>query len=527
MIKYPLGKQDFKSLREEGYVYVDKTAFIPKLLESGSYFFLARPRRFGKSLFLSTLEYFFQGNRELFKGLFIDKIDWNWLQYPVIHLDLNGADYTNHGALEERLTSSLSFHEKKYGIKNQTELGLQERFRALISGVFEKTGLQVVVLVDEYEKPLLDTLEIHELFEKNKETLRGFYGVLKSMDYSLKLVFMTGVTKFGQMNVFSGFNNIRDISMNKEFGAICGITQTELQQNFQPGIKSLAEEKNLDYASALHLLKTHYDGYHFNNNCPDIYNPYSLLNALADKKISSYWSHTGTPSLLVNLLLKKNYDLEELDGIEASERRLMGINNQFDDPVALFYQTGYLTIKDYDETLEEFILGYPNLEVQQAFFEFVLPYYFKERNNDTDSVISQLRKAIIKGEAERFIKFLESFSASISYEMTPAAEVERHFQSMIYIVVKLLSSPNLRIIPEYKTSEGRIDLLIETPKFIYILEIKRDSSPEVALQQIYNKSYSLQFNIDSREIFLIGVNFSTEKKRLEGYNIVKEKREVK
>ena len=372
MIKYPIGKQDFKSIREDGYLYVDKTSYISKLLQQGSYFFLARPRRFGKSLFLSTLEYFFRGERYLFKELSIDNFNWHWIKYPVIHLDLNGTDYTQNYALEQRLSAFLSFYENEYAIPPEKELGIQERFRNLILQIYETAHQQVVVLVDEYEKPLLDTLDISAVFEKNKETLRGFYGVLKSMDHYLKMVFMTGVTKFGQMNVFSGFNNIRDISMNPDFGAICGITQYELELNFREGIEDLAKEKHLDFKSSLQLLKNNYDGYHFCGKCPDIYNPFSLLNALADKKIGSYWSYTGTPALLANLLLKKNYDLEGLDGIEASERRLMGVNNQFDDPVALFYQTGYLTIKDYDETLDEFILGYPNIEVEQAFLEYYM-----------------------------------------------------------------------------------------------------------------------------------------------------------
>lgn len=375
MVRYPIGKQDFKSLREGGYAYVDKTSYIARLLEGSTYYFLGRPRRFGKSLFLSTLEYFFLGERELFKDLAIDSYPWRWEEYPVIRIDLNGADYAETtDALSEKLNQQLSPVEEKYGIENKSK-DLIDRFYQLIRRLSESRAKKVVVLVDEYEKPVIDAIGNPKIQDKNKDFLRGFYGVLKSLDKYLKLVFLTGVTKFGQMSVFSGLNNIDDISMDDDFGAVCGITEAELKLNFHEGLSQLAERNCTSREGALALLKENYDGYHFSERCPDLYNPYSLIKALSKNKIGSYWSLSGTPNLLAAMLVEQKYDLGKLNGIRATERRLMGIGNQFEDPVALLYHTGYLTIKSFDRELEEYVLGFPNKEVEQAFFEYLLPNY--------------------------------------------------------------------------------------------------------------------------------------------------------
>ena len=516
MIRYPIGKQDFRSLREEGYAYVDKTGYIAKLLEGSTYYFLGRPRRFGKSLFLSTLEYFFLGERELFKDLAIDTYPWSWEEYPVIRLDLNGADFANSPeALSEKLSQQLSSVEKKYGIENRST-DLIDRFYQLIQRLSESTSKKVVVLVDEYEKPVIDAISNKEIHNKNKQFLRAFYSVLKSHDKYLKLVFLTGVTKFGQMSVFSGLNNIDDISMDDAFGAVCGITESELMENFQEGIRRFAESNDTTEEGAMALLKENYDGYHFSERCPDLYNPYSLIKALSKNKVGSYWSLSGTPNLLATMLLEQNYDLGNLNGIRATERRLMGIGNQFEDPVALLYHTGYLTIKSYDRELEEYILGFPNKEVEQAFFEYLLPNYTSEGKNEVESRVSKFKRYITEGAAVKAMEELEAFSAGISYDLIPEPEIERHFQALIYMFSSLSVSSNVKVFPEKKTSDGRIDLLIETPSFVYIIEIKRDQDPQEGLRQIEEKNYALQFKGDHRKIFLIGLNFSTGKKRLDG-----------
>ena len=518
MVKYPIGKQDFKSLRDEGYVYVDKTHFIPKLIEEGSYYFLGRPRRFGKSLFLSTLEYFFRGERELFVGLNVESYKWKWEKYPVLHFDLNGIDYTVDGNLALKLNQFLNDSAKRYGLA-LPDRDPAIRFSQLINHIYEATGLQVVVLIDEYDKPVIDNIDNEELRERNRDTLRGFYSVLKSADRYLKMVFMTGVTKFGQMNVFSGLNNIRDISLKTTYNTICGITEDELKSNFESGIKKLAEVEHMDFDGALKLLKDNYDGYHFSENCPDLYNPFSLINALADSTIDPYWYATGTPKFLADLLIKQKYDLEDLNNITISRDRLLNINNSFDDPVSLLYQTGYLTIKEYDKEIREYTLGYPNLEVEKAFFNYLIPNYTVSTNKDIDSQIDEFKRNINKGEVQKAIEALEAFSAGISYDMIPSPETERHFQMLLYMFIKLVVSKNVKTIPEYKTSDGRIDLLIETPKYVYIMEIKRDGSSKEAIRQIEDKNYPLQFKDDPRKIFLIGLNFSSSKKRIDSFEI--------
>lgn len=370
MLKYPLGLSDFKGIRQDGYYYIDKTVYIKTLIENGKFYFLGRPRRFGKSLFLSKIEYFFRGERELFEGLEIASFKWNWEEYPVIHIDLGPKNYRNEDSIYERLDEVLEDYEVKYGVGTPVNRkNIESRFSRLIKKACHISGKQVVVLVDEYEKPVVDLLDNRELMKTNRDILRGFYSVLKSLDQFLKLVFLTGITKFGQMNVFSGLNNITDISLDFRFGAVCGITENEMTKTFFEGIEDFAKRNKTDFSGAVSLLKENYDGYHFNEHCPDIYNPYSLVKALYSMKIGSYWSQSGTPALLAKVLLSKNYNIEKIPGTRVSESRISRIDNQFEDPVALLYHTGYLTIKSYDETTEEFILDYPNREVEHAFLE--------------------------------------------------------------------------------------------------------------------------------------------------------------
>lgn len=518
MARYPIGKQDFKTLRTGGYVYIDKTRYIEKLLEGSQMYFLSRPRRFGKSLFISTLECFFRGEKELFEGLYIDSPRQEWTEYPVIRIDLAAANFREHNALNVHLSAILSRYEKHYGIEREAQDTFSSRFSHLILTAYEKTGKQVVVLVDEYEKPLTDLIDDREQMEECRRVLQGFYSVLKSSDAMLKLVFLTGVTRFGQMSVFSGLNNIRDISLNEEFGAICGVTEQELQDNFKQGIEQLAIARKTDYEGALALLKENYDGYHFCQNCPDIYNPFSLVNALADSSIRPYWSATGTPSLLVQVLLRNKFNLLELDGMAVSEERLGEMDRFFSDPVSLFYQTGYLTIKNYDEDADLYIIGYPNREVEQAFLTHILPYYYSE-DTQVASLTDNLKLAVNRGEAEKIMEILEAFSAGISYELIPRDATEKHFQNMIYIVTSLLVSRTVKVSDEQRTSDGRMDVTIETPKFVYIIEIKRDKSASEALQQIIEKQYALKFKADNRKVYLIGVNFSTDTRRIDSYLI--------
>lgn len=521
MVRYPIGQQDFKGIREEGSVYVDKTHYISRLLDAGKYFFLTRPRRFGKSLFLSTLDYFFKGERHLFKGLAIDSYSWDWEEYPVIHIDFGASSYENENNLHAILNRILERYEKQYGVTESKEKDPSNRLSRLIEDAYHNTGRKVVVLIDEYDKPVIDNIDRKELRDRFMELLRGFYGVLKSYDRYLKFVFLTGITKFGKLSVFSQLNNLRDISFLSPYSAICGITEKELRENFQDGINELAVALNTDYEGTINILKKNYDGYHFCEDCPDIFNPYSLLNCLADKRIRPYWFATGTPAMLAKLLVEKNYNLEDLDGIKTTLSNLMDISNEFDNPIPLFYQTGYLTIKSYNEVLNAYTLGFPNLEVEVAFFNFILPYYLNSKAKKADSLIFDFVDGILSGDPDKAMKKLESFTAGINYDMIPTPEVERHFQLIVYILSRLILPYTSEVSVEDHTSDGRIDLLIKTDKFIYIIEIKRDASPETALQQIEDKSYYLKFSSEEKTIFCIGVNFSTSQGRIEGFKIKK------
>lgn len=511
MKRYPIGKQDFQSLREEGYIYVDKTSFIAKLLEGSQIYFLARPRRFGKSLFLSTLECFFLGKKYLFNDLDIESYNWDWEEYPVIRIDLGPKNYLREESLDERLDAELARYESKYDIIPSNKANLDGRLESLIIKAHAVTGKKVVVLVDEYEKPVIDTIGSPSLRIRFQETLRGFYSVLKALDASLKLVFLTGVTKFGHMSVFSGLNNIRDISLNNEFSSICGITYEELKTNFKEGISALAQDMGCDYDNALNILKKYYDGYHFSRNCVDIYNPTSVISALANSMIMDYWWQTGTPKFLVDILQNAKFPLPEMDNIRINGDSLLNLNEDASNPIPLLYQTGYLSIKSFDSKTNLYHLGFPNKEVRSSFFGYLTPFYTAVSAPRMENTLLKLTGFIEKGNAAELMQEIQSFFAGNAYSLKGSFTTEEHFQNVVYIIAKLLSD---NVETEYRTAVGRIDLLIRTPRFIYILEFKIDSNAETALQQINDKNYALPFETDNREIIKIGINFSTRNRTI-------------
>lgn len=518
MARYPIGIQDFKTIREEGFLYVDKTPFIDILVKGSKYYFLSRPRRFGKSLFVSTLENFFSGNKELFRGLSVYNSDWNWEKYPVIRLDLGGARYDRPVSVQNILNDILSRYEKFYKVENRSN-DIYTRFANLIIRAHETTGRKAVVLVDEYEKPILDAYDKEDLKVDFQETLRGFYSVLKSQDEHLQLVFLTGVTKFGKISVFSGLNNIYDISIDNRFASICGITESELESNFKEGINSLAQVENTDYKGALAILKKNYDGYHFSPDSPDIYNPFCLLQALDSSFISNYWSQSGTPSILVKILMETKYNLSNLDNIRISSDRLLNISTDHIDVVPLLYQTGYLTIKSYDREEREFILTYPNPEVEKSILEGLLKRYSTDYEQKDEQDISRIASLLKNGKIEEVMKILCSLTADISYDLVYPNEVERHFQNMFYIIFRLLG---LKVQVERKTSSGRIDVVIQTSDFIYIMELKMDSSAEEAVKQIDLKNYTAPYKSLNKTIYKVGVSFSKETRDIRDYKIERE-----
>ncbi len=482
------------------------------IISSGNqYYFLGRPRRFGKSLFLATLKCFFEGKRDLFKDLYIDSIDWEWEPYPVLLFDLNIPDYKVDGEFEELIENQISEWEDKYGIVPKVD-SHAVRFRNIIAAAYKKTGKRVVILVDEYDKPLVNSMDNKERFERYRSKLASLYANFKSSADYIRLVFLTGVSRFGKLSVFSGLNNIRNISFNDKFAAICGITETEMFEYLEEGISAMAEAHCKSRDEIISTLKRRYDGYHFSRSSLDIYNPYSLLNTFEDEQFGSYWIETGTPSLLMKQLRRTNVDLQTLYKAEGNERQLSGLDFDHLNPIALFYQTGYLTIKGYDERFKLYQLGYPNEEVKEGFYGYILPYYTNLRSQNVMLFIRDLVLELEAGKVEAMMKRLISLFAGLSYELQ--IDAEKDVRNVLFLVFKLVGVYSEA---EYHTSDERIDILVRTPDYVYIMELKYDSTAQEALDQIKRKEYHLPWSVDNRQIIAIGINFSSEKRRIDDW----------
>lgn len=507
--KYPIGQQSFEILRKLGFLYVDKTKYIERLLEEGQYFFLSRPRRFGKSLFLTTLKAFFEGKRELFKGLYADTMDWDWEKVPVLHLDLNTQWYREDGDLEELLEIFLRQYEVEFDVESP-KVSFSQRLGLLIKAIYSKTGQNVVILVDEYDKPLVNTLHDRRRFEHYRELLGALYSNFKSSAEYIRMVFMTGVSRFGKLSVFSGLNNIRDISFSDRFAAICGITEEELLTDLREGISSLAQYEGLTYEEEVSQLKKWYDGYHFSMRCPDIYNPFSLLNTFANQYYSNYWISSGTPSLLVEQLKRTNADLQRLTHTICKQSDLEGLDIDNLRLLALFYQTGYLTLKSYDPASRTFTLGLPNYEVQEGFMKYILPFYASMHSDEVSGFVERLRHDLGNGEVEDFMDQLQSFFAGVSYDLH--MEEERNLQNALYILFTIMGVTTQ---VEYRTSNGRIDILLTTNNFVYIIELKFNRTAKEALDQIKGKRYSLPWKTGSRTVIGIGINYSSHLRNID------------
>lgn len=509
MVRYPVGVQSFKTIRERDCLYVDKTRFLEKIINNGGqYFFLSRPRRFGKSLFLSTMKCFFEGKRELFKNLYIDTIKWDWDTHPVFYLDFNIESYATKETLDQILENHLAGWEKEYDVKPEID-NFSVRFGNVLRAAYSKTGKRVVVLIDEYDKPLVNSLNDKSNFEFFRDRLYTIYSNFKSGDDHIRLVFLTGVSRFGKLSVFPGLNNIRDISFSNDFSDICGISEKELSQYFQEGIQTLARKRNVDFAALKAELKRYYDGYRFSEEGSDIYNPYSLLNVMEEKKFKNYWILSGQPTLLVNQLKRFNVDIAALLKAKCTQESLTGLDLETPRPLALLYQTGYLTIKDYDERRGIYTLGIPNREVEEGLFSFLLPFYANLHDIDPRFFVSSFIDEFESGDVEAFMNRLKSMFASIPYNM----EMNRE-QNIHNALLMLMMLVGLEVKTEYRTSNGRIDLFIKTKRFYYIIELKLDGSSHDALKQIDEKNYALPFQLDSRKVIKIGVNFSSETKTI-------------
>ncbi|MDE6512336.1 MAG: ATP-binding protein [Muribaculaceae bacterium] len=513
-VKYAIGDQDFKSLREGECLYVDKTQYIDLIINSGTkYYFLARPRRFGKSLFLSTLRYFYEGRRELFKGLYIDSVDWDWEAYPVLRLDLNSDKYEEMGRLDDVLNTLFVRWEAKYEVPEIAQT-CSQRFKNIITSAHEKTGRPVVILVDEYDKPLVGNLRKSMYFEHYRAKLASVYSNFKSSAEHIKLVFMTGISRFSKLSVFSDLNNLKDISFSDDFADICGITERELLENFQQGIKQLAESYRINHETVCRRLKQSYDGYRFAKNGSDIYNPWSVLNAMDESRIGGYWNATGTASIVAEALHASDVDLEKTLNARWKLDRLAGLDLRNVDPTALLYQAGYLTIGDYNFRNDTVRLKVPNKEVREGLFNDLLQFYVKVKRGTAEGVVSDLVEHLESGRPEEMLKSLRAYFAGIPYDLK--MDNENNFHNAFYILVTLIG---LDAKAEVHTSDGRIDLLIETPDYVYVIELKYDASAEDALHQIEEKEYALRFEADGRKVFKIGVSFSSETRRIEDWKI--------
>ncbi len=511
---YPIGRQNFENLRNEGYVYVDKTALMYRLVKEGSIYFLSRPRRFGKSLLLSTLEAYFQGKKELFRGLAIEQLEKDWHTHPILHLDLNAETYESKSELENILDTYLREWENEYGSSELHNTSLPQRFRAVIRSAKEKTGRNTVVLIDEYDKPILQAIGNEPLQNEFRNMLKAFYGVLKSADADLKFALLTGVSKFSKVSVFSDLNNLNDISMDCRFHDICGITDEELHTVFDEEIESLATANSQTKEAAYKQLQRTYDGYHFAHCTQGLYNPFSVLSALSKKTYGSYWFSTGTPTYLVELIKKANFNIEELSGYEASEEQLGSVHTDIIDPIPVLYQSGYLTIKDFDSEFRLYILDYPNEEVKSGFVNFLLPLYTKVHTTQSQTIISKFVTSVRKGNADDFMRGLQSLMSGTPYELVK--ETENHYQNVLYIITKLMG---FYVQAEYRTINGRIDLLIGTKDYLYIIELKFDGTAQLAMEQINDKEYSLPFEQQNRKIIKIGANVARETRNIEEWII--------
>ncbi|MCQ2313959.1 MAG: ATP-binding protein [Bacteroidales bacterium] len=524
-MKYPIGTQTFSTIIEEGMAYVDKTDLVYNLAQK-RICFLCRPRRFGKSLLISTLESYFKGEKELFKGLKIEDLEKEWMKYPVFHLDFSSGRFSKPDALENIIDTNLRLWEREYGLLIDTpEFG--SRFQNVLKMAHEKTGRKAVVLIDEYDKPMLDVL-MEPMEEKNRAVLKEFYGTFKAADEHLRFVLLTGVTKFSQVSVFSGFNQPEDISMNPQFDALCGITKDELKEYFDGEIMAMAQLYKCSKDEMYLRFKSQYDGYHFSEGSSDkgmidIFNPFSVLNALSEKKLNNYWFRSGTPTYLVKLLDRNKTDIREILSRQYECIYFMDYKADSEDPLAMIYQSGYLTIKDYriSRNFKTFYtLDYPNVEVQDGFMTLLANDYFSVMAN-TDSLILNISDMLYECRLDDMRDALSGFFASIPYDANYQQRVwsyESHYHYTLYLIFRLLSC--YTTLTEKENSRGRADIIVETADYVYVFEFKLDGTAREALKQIEDKGYAEPYAADSRKLFKIGVGFSSEKKNITEWEVI-------
>lgn len=513
-VKYPIGNQDFAGLIEDGYVYVDKTDLVYDLVENNKYVFLARPRRFGKSLLLSTIRYYLEGRKDLFEGLKIMTLERVWKKRPVLHLALSGHNPKESDSLKELINLQFRQWEEKYSVETPAAT-LSARFTEIIISAFRQTGQKMGILIDEYDNPLINALDNPEVLDTNRSLLKSIYSTLKDLDEYIDFAMFTGVSRFSNTSIFSGLNNLYDISFDEEYESICGFTQDEITRYLREGLEDFASKHDIEFTEVLSRLKEEYDGYHFSERLLDIYNPFSVLNCLRKKKIENYWVQTGPPEFLIKKLNRESISFTGLFSAEGNPMTLASIDVAFDSPVALFYQTGYLTIKSYDRETGLFQLGIPNREVNQGLFNLLLKRYSFRDEIDGMKNLRLLSNSLNRGEAEEFVKQLRVFLSPIAYHLQGKIS-EIDFERTLFVIFHIMG---FHVHTEIATSYGRIDLLVETQQYVYIVELKYGGSGEEAWRQIREKEYSLPWKYDGRKIYEIGIGFSPSQRNISTWKI--------
>ena len=513
---YPVGIQTFERIRKENKLYIDKTEYIYRMTHSGGcYFFLSRPRRFGKSLLVSTFESYFSGKKELFEGLAIEKLEQEWMEYPVLHFDMSGGKHMEKEQLEDYLSNRLEAEERKWGITH-TKRGANDRLTELITTAYEISGKQVVVLIDEYDAPMLDVAHDKETLDVLRNVMRNFFSPLKMCEPMLRFVFLTGITKFSQVSIFSELNNIKNVSLDDEYAGVCGITKEELLTQMSEDIDMLAEAQGMTREETIAKLKENYDGYHFSPASPDVFNPYSLLNCFDDKNFGAYWFSSGTPAYLINMLRKFKV-------LPAKIGRSLARSSAFDAPTEnlktitpLLYQSGYITIKGYDKMSQLFTLDLPNKEIKVGLFESLLPYYLEGMYaEEGDVAIAQMSVLIRQGDMDGALRLFQEFLGTVPY--CNNTNYEGHYQQVLFIIFTLLT--HFVVDVEVHTPNGRVDVVMETEDTLYLIELKLNKSAQAAMQQINLKQYDQRFARCGKSIVKVGVNFDAKKGNIEDWTI--------
>ena len=512
---YPIGIQTFERIRKEDKFYVDKTEYVYRMTHTdGTYFFLSRPRRFGKSLLVSTFQSYFEGRRELFKGLAIDQLEKEWTQYPVLHIDMSGGKHMDKNQLDRYLADMLTDLESSYGYESD-KVDSNLRLKDLIVTAYQKTGRQVVVLIDEYDAPLLDVVHEDENLDALRNVMRNFYSPLKKCESMLRFVFMTGITKFSQLSIFSELNNIKNISMDEPYAGICGITENELTTQMSDDIDSLALRLGLSHEDTVKKLKEHYDGYHFCWPSPDVYNPFSLLNCFADGKIASYWFGSGTPTYLINMMRKYHVMPSEIGRKESDKTEFDAPTERMTNIMPLLYQSGYVTIKGYDPETELYLLDIPNKEIRVGLYRSLLPYYIGANTLSGTTAIAKMSAAIRHGRMDEALTLLQTYLGTVPY--CANTDYEGHYQQMMYVIFSIL---NHYVDVEVHTPTGRVDMVLRTDTRLYLFELKLNRDASVAMKQIDLKDYARRFALCGLPVVRVGVNFDVKTHNITDWKIM-------